>query len=208
VSFSDSLAFHHRREAVIFPGHHSQLERMMTESILLPGINGSSPLHWQSLWEAANPQMRRFSPSDWDAPILSDWSLALDRAVAATRSPPVLVAHSLACLLVAHWLKTSPLPVAGAFLVAVPDPTGVKFPREAASFAAPPEDRFRCPSLILASSDDPYGSLEHAHRRAAQWGSSSIEIGPLGHVNDRSGLGDWPTGAALLAAFCSGLPTP
>ncbi len=180
----------------------------MTEIIILPGINGSGPQHWQSFWEAANPHMRRFSPADWDMPTLADWSLTLDRAVAAVGRPPVLVAHSLACLLVAHWLKNSPLPVAGAFLVAVPDPTGTNFPREAQSFAAPPEYWFRCPSLILASSNDPYGSLEYAQRRAAQWGSGSIDIGPLGHVNERSGLGDWPTGAALLTAFYAGVAKP
>lgn len=180
----------------------------MAEIILLPGINGSGPGHWQSLWEAANPQMRRFSPADWDAPTLTDWSLALDRVVATARKPPVLVAHSLACLLVAHWLKNSPLPVAGVFLVAVPDPAGAQFPPEAQSFAAPPEDKFRCPALILASSNDPYGSVEYAKRRAAQWGTGYIDIGPVGHVNSGSGLGDWPTGAALLTAFCAGGSKP
>jgi len=32
-----------------------------------------------------------------------------------------------------------------------------------------------------------------------------IELGPLGHVNSDSDLGDWPAGQALLAGFTASL---
>lgn len=178
----------------------------MRKIITLPGIGGSGDQHWQSLWEASSTDFSRFVPSSWDEPRLADWMEALDVVVSTADRPPVLVAHSLACLLVAHWQARSALPVAGAMLVAVPDPRGPAFPTEAASFADPPEQGFRFPSLIVASGNDPYGTMDHARRRADEWGSRLVEIGNAGHINGGSGLGDWPAGRALLTEFIAGLP--
>ncbi|WP_404479641.1 RBBP9/YdeN family alpha/beta hydrolase [Novosphingobium sp. BL-52-GroH] len=177
----------------------------MRERIVLPGIGGSGPDHWQSLWERGDPQMRRFAPDSWDHPRLDAWCAALDVAVEGATEPPLLVAHSLACLLVAHWSARSRLRVAGAFLVAIPDPHGPAFPAEARDFADPPERPLRFPSLVVASADDPYGSMGHARSRAEQWGSSLVDAGPLGHVNAASGLGDWPWGREHLRGFEAGL---
>lgn len=177
----------------------------MTEIIHLPGIGNSGAFHWQSRWESADPSIRRFAPSSWDKPDLSDWIAALEQAVRAAPRPPVLVAHSLACLLVAHWHQVSDLPIKGAMLVAVPDPASPAFPSEAASFAEVPRKRLRFPSLIVASTDDPYGSLSHVETRAEQWGSELEVIGAAGHINGQSELGDWLEGLALLRNFASRL---
>jgi uncharacterized protein len=177
----------------------------MTDIVILPGIRGSGEQHWQTRWEKTNPRYRRFQPADWNQPELKDWIAALDRAVAVAPKPPLLVAHSLACLLVAHWQQVSTAPVAGAFLVAVPNPQSEAFPVEAASFANPPLSKFRFPSLILASANDPYGTIEYARGRASQWGSGLVEVGQLGHINEASGLEDWPQGKALLTAFAAGV---
>jgi predicted alpha/beta hydrolase family esterase len=115
------------------------------------------------------------------------------------------VAHSLACLLVAHWHEVSDLAIKGAMLVAVPDPASPAFPSEAASFAEVPRKRLRFPSLIVASTDDPYGSLPYVETRAGQWGSELKVIGAAGHINGQSELGDWPEGLALLRNFASRL---
>lgn len=173
----------------------------MREMITLPGIGGSGETHWQSLWEKTEPHMRRFSPSNWDVPDLEDWIEALDREVEKSAAPPILVAHSLSCLLVAHWSARTKRTVAGALLVAPPDPASSAFPAEAAGFAQPPMHASPFPSLIIASGNDPYGSLTHARSLAARWGSGLIDVGPHGHLNGSSGLGDWPQGRAALAAF-------
>jgi predicted alpha/beta hydrolase family esterase len=175
----------------------------MTEFIHLPGIGGSGKSHWQTCWEETNPAIRRFRPANWDQPDLEDWIGALERAVREARTPPVLVAHSLACLLVAHWHQASSSPIKGAFLVSVPDPSSPAFPSQAAGFAKVPQRRFSFPSLIVASSNDPYGSLSYANSRAQQWGSALTAIGAFGHINDQSGLGDWPEGHALLTDFAA-----
>ena len=64
-----------------------------------------------------------------------------------------------------------------------------------------PELPLAFPSLVVASSDDPYSSLEHAHAAAARWGSRWHNLGPCGHINGDSGLGDWAEGRALLQSL-------
>jgi uncharacterized protein len=178
--------------------------RRMRDIIILPGIGGSGETHWQTHWERSHPNMRRFTPASWDKPVLSDWIASLKRAIDGCREPPLLVAHSLACLLVPHYCIESAGRIAGAFLVAVPDPGGAHFPQGAMEFADVPEARFYFPSLILASSNDPYGTLDYARRRAAQWGAGLVEVGELGHINSSSNLGEWPEGRNLLLAFSTG----
>jgi predicted alpha/beta hydrolase family esterase len=177
----------------------------MTIFVVLPGIGGSGPSHWQTLWQSADRSMRRFSPSSWDLPSLEDWLASLDTVVAACGSPPVLVAHSLACLLVAHWQARSGLQAKGAFLVAVPDTASASFPVEALSFADPPAAPFRFPALMLASTDDPYAAPAFTRRCAEHWGCDLELLGALGHINGSSGLGDWPEGRARLDRFAASL---
>ena len=175
----------------------------MTHFIILPGSGGSGPGHWQSRWESANPAMRRFQPSSWNLPDFTDWLAALEAAVIAAPEPPVLVAHSLSCLLIAHWQKISQRPVKAALLVGVPDPASAVFPEYGMAFARILQGRLRFASLMVTSTDDPYGSQEYAQARARQWGSRIAVIGPFGHINADSGLGDWPEGLALLEGLVS-----
>jgi len=173
--------------------------------LMLPGIGGSDRDHWQSRWEDGNPCFNRFCPESWAAPELENWLAALEERVICHPEPPILVAHSLACLLVAHWAARTRCRAAGAFLVSVPDPVGPNFPAVARSFAAPPSDPLPFPSLIVASEDDPYGSPVYAQRRAEEWDAGLVEVGAFGHLNSLSGLGDWPEGRRLLTAFEAGI---
>lgn len=185
--------------------HGTIIGNAMAPVIILPGLGNSGPDHWQSLWQRRDPASRRFAPADWDRPMRDDWLRALDAAVAAAAEPPLLVAHSLACLLVAHWAaRSAAQPVRGAFLVAPPDPDGPAFPAETATFRDPPANTLPFPALVVASSDDPFGAVEAARRLAASWGAGFVIAGALGHINSASGVGDWPQGAALFEAFRAG----
>jgi serine hydrolase len=177
----------------------------MQAFITLPGIGGSGEAHWQSYWERADERFKRFEPSSWDKPELSDWLDAMDKAILGTKTNTVLVAHSLACLLVAHWGRRSAKSVAGALLVSVPDPTSPEFPADAASFRDVPVTPLPFPTLIVASTNDPYGTIAYSRSRAEAWGAALVEVGPLGHINASSGVGDWPQGRQLLYAFSAGL---
>jgi predicted alpha/beta hydrolase family esterase len=166
--------------------------------LVLPGIGNSGSQHWQTLWELRHPEWQRVQLGNWDDPVCDDWVRALDAAVQACPSPPILVAHSLACLLVAHWAHCSTLALGGAFLVAVPDPHRVGFPVTAHGFVPVPMAQFGFRSLVVASANDPLGSLAYATQCAAIWGSTFIDIGQAGHINAESGHGEWSEGYALL----------
>jgi uncharacterized protein len=169
----------------------------MTPVLILPGLGGSGPGHWQSRWEALDPSYRRVAMPDWDRPQLETWVSKLATAVTASREPPVIVAHSLGCLAVAHWARAGGH-ARGALLVAVPDPDGPAFPAVAASFAPAPREPIAFPTLIVASHDDPYASFAFAERCAQAWHGTLEDVGRLGHINAESGLGDWLAGRALL----------
>ena len=171
---------------------------MNTTALILPGIGNSGPQHWQTLWQQAQPGFGRVEQADWDHPLCAVWVSALELAVQRAGPGVVLVAHSLACLVVAHWAAQCHAPIKGALLVALPDPQGPNFPPEAVGFARTPTLPFAFPSTLVVSADDPYGSPEHSSRLARAWGSHCVDIGACGHINAASGLGDWPQGLTLF----------
>lgn len=169
----------------------------MTPVLILPGLGDSGPLHWQSRWEVLHPSYRRVQMPDWDHPKLEAWLSALDATVQSCATAPVIVAHSLGCLAVAHWAARGGR-VHAALLVAVPDPTGPEFPAVARSFGPVPLAPLAFPSRLVASRTDPYANFDFASRCAEAWGSALTDAGDVGHINAESGLGDWPAGQALL----------
>lgn len=166
-------------------------------TLIVPGIGNSDQIHWQTLWESANSEFVRVQQRDWENPVCHEWVNVLEQAVAKIGESPVLVAHSLGCLCVAHWAARTSLKIKGALLVAPPNPVDSGFPSEAIGFSPLPLGSFGFPSIVVASSNDPYGSLEFARACASRWGSRFVNIGPAGHINSESGLGDWPEGWAL-----------
>lgn len=166
--------------------------------LILPGLGGSGAKHWQSIWETRYPDYVRVEQQDWDHPRCALWIAALESAVSKCAAPPILVAHSLACLLVPHWAAWSTRPVKGALLVAPPDPNGPAFPAEAEGFTPLPRKRLRFPSIVVASSDDPYATIGFSKGIADHWGSRFEPMGATGHINGDSGLGAWPEGHRLL----------
>lgn len=171
---------------------------MNSTVLTLPGIGNSGPQHWQSHWEKTNPSFVRVQQRDWDSPVCEEWLAVLEKSVARTGTGAVLVAHSLACLLVAHWAASTKLRVAGALLVAPPNPDGPNFPKEAVGFSPVAIRPFTFPSIVVASSNDPYGTLEFANFCASAWGGRFVNIGTAGHINSESGLGEWREGFSLL----------
>lgn len=171
---------------------------MSSPVLILPGIGNSGPKHWQSLWEQAHPDFLRVQQRDWDNPVCAEWVAALEAAVKRAGSHVVLVAHSLACLTIAHWAAKPHAPVAGALLVAVPDRNGPNWPAQIVGFGDTPMPRFSFPSIVVISDDDLYGSPSHSEQLAQAWGSRIVHIGKRGHINADSNLGAWTEGFDLL----------
>jgi hypothetical protein len=171
----------------------------MTRTLILPGLHNSDPRHWQSRWEAQDDTLLRVIQDDWTAPHCADWIAKLDQALALTEADMFLVAHSAGCALVAHWaVGGSSRCVRGALLVAPSDPEAPGFPSGPAGFAPIPMLRLPFPSIVVASSNDPYVTLSRAKTFATAWGSEFVMIGEAGHINSASGLGNWEKGLMLL----------
>ncbi len=170
----------------------------------LAGLWNSGPHHWQTHWERAHPaRFVRVPHREWSTPDRAEWVDELERALAECVEPPVLAAHSTACALVAHWARTTrrPQAVRGAFLVGPSDVEAASYPKGPTGFAPMPLVRLACPSLVVASTNDPYVSLERAKHFAQAWGSELVTVENGGHLNGDSGHGPWPEGLALLDAF-------
>lgn len=169
--------------------------------LILPGYADSGPGHWQSLWTQAHPGFVRVREDDWLAPSCDVWVAALDAAVHAMGRGCLLAAHSLGCLQVAHWVARGGGGVVGALLVGPPDPGCAAFPSSAVGFDPVPAQRFDFPSVLVASSDDVYGTPAFARRCASAWGCRLVELEDAGHVNADAGYGPWPEGLRLLASL-------
>jgi predicted alpha/beta hydrolase family esterase len=165
--------------------------------LILPGLGNSGPSHWQSLWEQAHGY-RRVEQANWDHPKLADWLNNLERAVAEAEGDVVLVAHSLACSLVAHFAQldaSTTRHVRGAFLVSPADVESRRCtPEEVRCFSPIPLEPLPFPARVVTSSDDPYVDRERAELFAQRWGAEFVDIGSAGHINASSGLGAWPEG--------------
>ncbi len=176
--------------------------------LILPGLGSSGPRHWQSLWEQAYGY-RRVEQTDWDRPKLADWVLNLERAVVETQDRVVLVAHSLACSLVAHFARVSSSAsrVRGAFLVSPADVDSRRCtPEEVRGFSPLPLAPLPFPARVVTSSDDPFVDRERAELFARRWGAEFFDVGCVGHINASSGIGAWPEGHAQFQACLAHWP--
>src|ERR1044071_6748598 len=128
--------------------------------LTVPGLGGSGPSHWQTLWEQSRPDTHRVELGMWDTPHRNAWVTKLDQAIRQAQAPVVLAAHSLGCLAVAWWAELSGqpfgYPVAGALLVAPADCGRAGAPPELSGFRPAPSGAPPLPSIVVASSDDPW----------------------------------------------------
>lgn len=171
-------------------------------TLILPGLSNSGPEHWQSFWEQADAACQRVEQKDWESPDCADWVATLDDAVDRLDMSAVLVAHSTACALVAHWARSAPrehlLKIVGALLVAPSDPDGLHYPAGPTGFSPMPLATLPFPSIVVASETDEYVTMAQANVYAKAWGSELVSAGKAGHINSASGLSAWPQGYALL----------
>lgn len=175
----------------------------MNGYVIVPGLDGSDAVHWQSHWEQdLDGSVVRIDPASWTRPDLADWTSAIERAV-ATLHPDVdrviLIAHSLGCWASAAWTTATNRPPHGVLLVAPPDPAATGFPAERApTFAGMQAHPLPTLSMVVASTDDLYCTMPVAEQLAADWHSELRVIDGGGHLNSASGLGGWPEGRRLL----------
>ncbi|MDR0209536.1 MAG: alpha/beta hydrolase [Pseudomonas putida] len=178
---------------------------MRNESIrylIVPGWQGSPDNHWQSHWQRSLPNSVRVEQRDWLTPQRRDWVQALEQAVAAERSPVILIAHSLGCITVAHWAaQARPAllrQVRGALLVAPADVERPTCSDALRNFAPIPLQPLPFPSQVVSSDNDPAVSVPRALHLARAWGAEAGLLANAGHINVKSGHERWEQGFAYL----------
>ena len=175
----------------------------MAPFLILHGLEGSGPDHWQS-WLAGRLRERgeRVSyphlPDPFD-PHPADWERAL-RAELDTLDDPVVLCHSLACLL---WLRAaarpSPEPLASrVLLVAPPWREDLEPVARFLEHGARPRDVTRAAgeTLIACSDNDPYCPPGAVATYAEPLGIPAHLIPGGGHLNTDAGYGEWPDAEA------------
>ncbi|MGH6848767.1 MAG: RBBP9/YdeN family alpha/beta hydrolase [Methylocella sp.] len=175
--------------------------------LVIPGLGGSGPDHWQSRWEAKIPAVRRVVQADWEHPALDAWRDRIIEEVARAERPVVLVAHSLGALAAVH---AAPLlaagessgKVKGGYLVAPPSGKPLaKMDAPDPAFLILPSEPLPFPALVIASRDDPFSPFADSEDLARSLGAELIDAGFSGHINSESGHGPWPEGVMRFAGF-------
>jgi uncharacterized protein len=182
-----------------------------TDLLLVPGYEGSGPDHWQHRMAGKLSTARIIEQPDWLFPSLSVAVGEIAQAVQAAQRPVVFIAHSAGTSLVAHAVPTLVQlgvigKVRGAFLVSAPSETSLAgLAQVDPALALLPRNPLPFPSLLVASSNDPFATLEEAADLALAWGAQLVEAGEAGHINAASGHGPWPEGMMRFAGFLSRL---
>jgi len=165
---------------------------------ILPGLNNSGPQHWQTHWQN-NYGFTRIEQTEWDTPVCDEWITAIeDMVIQSPLQEVVLIGHSLACCTIVKWAAKYQHRIKGALLVAPSDTEAPSYPPGTTGFTPMPLFKLPFRSIVIASTNDFYASMERAQFFADNWGSKLITVGALGHINSTSNLGNWPQGYTIL----------
>lgn len=164
----------------------------MATTLIIPGLHNSGPDHWQSWFEAHVPGSVRVIQRDWKDANLPDWAGRVRREINRIPGKLFIAAHSFGVLAAVQAASDFSDRIGGALLVAPADPDRFGI----ADYL--PQQSLTFPSVVVASTNDPWMRHERAAHWADVWGSDFVTLGAAGHINAESGYGAWPEGLALL----------
>ncbi|MBB4196350.1 alpha/beta hydrolase [Rhodoblastus sphagnicola] len=174
--------------------------------LIIPGLGGSGPDHWQSRWGQKLSTARIVAQEDWDRPRRDPWVANILREIAASTRPVVLIGHSLGALAAASAVaeQGGAGKVKAVFLVAPPDldaPALNAGPIDPLFKEKAPQAALQVPGVMIASRSDPFADWAFAERLADVWALDLADAGDAGHINAESGHGPWPEGLMRLAGL-------
>lgn len=171
----------------------------MTTYLIVPGLGNSGPEHWQTYFQNSGDNFHRIEQHNWDTPTCEEWIEAIEKKVSEfDLSTIVLIGHSLGCSTIAHWAAKYKRQIKGALLVAPSDLEAPEYTFPTKGFTPIPLDKIHFKTIVVASSDDMWVSLDRAIFFADNWGSEFINIGNAGHINVASGHTNWDEGMSIL----------
>jgi predicted alpha/beta hydrolase family esterase len=164
----------------------------MPTTLIVPGLHSSGDDHWQTWFETQLPATVRVIQSDWTKADLPEWSRRIRGAIARTPGQILIVAHSFGVLASVQAAADQSDRIGGALFVAPADPDkfGVS--------DLLPQHNLPFPSVVVASTNDPWMSLHKAAAWADRWGADIVNLGEAGHINADAGFGAWPEGLAIF----------
>lgn len=175
------------------------MEKNKTNYFIIPGLGNSGPKHWQSYFETLGDQFQRIQQKEWDTPDCTDWIDTIEETLSQyDTSNVVLIGHSLGCTAIVQWYKKYQKKIKGALLVAPSDIETPAYDSPATGFSPIPLEKLPFKTIVVASTDDIWVSLERAKYFAEHWGSEFVNIGKAGHINSDSNIYEWKEGLQLL----------
>jgi uncharacterized protein len=176
---------------------------MAHDIFIHPGYSGSNYDHWQSHWEREHPEYIRIQQRDWLHPVADEWAATIEQYLQQATEDTIVVTHSLGCLALVHWAQKTSLKIKGALLVAPPDYDDPRIKPFIQGFDRIKKERLPFKSILLASSNDEYMTIDNASELASTLGSTFVNLGERGHINAKSNLGNWLEGQLYLNLLVS-----
>ncbi|QOP44580.1 serine hydrolase family protein [Sulfurimonas sediminis] len=168
---------------------------MSKKVLLLHGWGGSDYPHWQS-WLAGEIAkdygcVNFLKFSNFDAPKLDVWMQELEAALVDFK-PDIVICHSLANTLWFHLCNTKTVQeIKKLYLVAPPSLTcNIEELSEFFPVSAP-NQLYAKETLLIASTNDPYMSLDEVHQLQQRLHVKMKILKNAGHINADSGYGKW-----------------
>ena len=173
--------------------------------VLVPGMRGPSPEHWQTLLAEQLPEARHVPPLGREPRNVSEHVEALQAVLEDLDTSVFLVAHSAGVITTVHWASRHKGRVAGALLATPPDLV-IPLPEEYPSleqlanldWLPVPLEPLPFASILAVSADDPLSDPDRVRGFGDAWGCVIRPIGAVGHLNPASGYGEWPDAMRLL----------
>lgn len=165
----------------------------MIYKVNIPGLRNSSEDHWQTILEhKLGEACFRVHQENWEAPDCETWIQKIEsELVDFDKAQLILIGHSIGCMAIVKWIERFNHKIKGALLVAPSDSERLGYPTFITGFTPIPSEKLSFPSIVIASSNDHVTTLDRSKKFAKDWGSELIILENAGHIEPKSGFGDW-----------------
>jgi hypothetical protein len=168
----------------------------MKRVLILHGWGGSDFPHWQS-WLASEIAKNYgcvsfLKLSNIDFPNKNEWIEELTEELKNFK-PDIVVCHSLANILWFHLCNELKITKAEKLFLVAPPSLECKIEELKSFFPCEiPTNLYAKETLLVASTNDPYMSLDEATLLAKNLEVEMLILQNAGHINTDSGYGEWP----------------
>ncbi len=141
----------------------------------------------------------RIQQENWDEPACEKWINQIENDLKdKNHEKLILIGHSIGCIAILKWFEKYNHLIKGALLVAPSDSEKESYPEYISGFVPIPNSKLPFPTIVVGSTDDHVSSLERTKEFAKNWGSKTLLLENAGHIESKSGYGEWPLAVELI----------